>query len=344
MRYGSFFGLRLAFLWGTIMYMENTQKPRTSPKDFFLYFGAIVTLYISVVSILTLLFEVINQLYPKPFEYVDPYAGGVSLAIAMLIVAFPLYILFMRITSRAESEFPEKRELSVRKWLVYLTLFIAGAVIAVDLIVLLQTFFAGEEITLAFALKVISIILVLSSVFGYYLYDMRHLAFESAGIRQRFAYGSLVFVILAVVVGFFVMGSPYAQKEKRFDANRVDGLQTIQNQIIYYWQAKQKLPVVLDDIKDPLSGFVMPVDPTTQAQYEYIVKGKYSFQLCATFSKETPEGMAVEDFSRPVSVYKTSTNENWQHGAGRVCFDRTLDPELYPPLSANGKPVAVPIR
>jgi len=321
--------------------MESTQKPRTSPKDFFLYFGAIVTLYISVASILTLLFEVINQLYPKPFEYVDPYAGGVSLAIAMLIVAFPLYLLFMRITSRSESEFPEKRELSVRKWLVYLTLFIAGAVIAVDLIVLLQTFLAGQEITLAFALKVISIILVLSSVFWYYIYGMCHLPLESAGIHQRFAYGSGAFVILAVVVGFFVMGSPYAQKEKRFDANRVDGLQTIQNQIIYYWQAKQKLPAVLDDIKDSLSGFVMPVDPTTEAQYEYLVKGKYSFQLCATFSKETPEGMAVADFSRPVSVYKTLANENWQHGAGRVCFDRALDPELYPPINTIVKPAPV---
>lgn len=328
--------------------MEIIQKPRTSPKDFFLYFGAIVTLYISVVSILTLLFEVINQLFPRPFEYVDPYAGGVSLAIAMLLVAFPLYLYFMRITARAEMEFSEKRELSVRKWLLNLTLFVAGTAIAIDLIVLLQKFFAGEEITLAFALKVVSIILVLATVFGYYLYDMRHAPSDMAQMHARFGYGSTAFVVIAIVVGFLVMGSPYTQKEKRLDAERVADLQTIQGQIISYWQAKQKLPKTLEDIKDPLSGFVIPVDRVTQAQYEYVAKDKFSFQLCAIFSKETPAGVAIENFSQPVSVYKNSINENWQHGAGRVCFDRTVDPERYPPLNATVKlapvPVPVPVR
>lgn len=315
--------------------METTQKQKTSPKDFFLYFGAIVTLYISAISVLTLLFEVIDQLFPKPFEYVDPYAGGVSLAIAMLIVAFPLYLLFMRITAQGESEFPEKRELSIRKWLTYLTLFVAGAAIAVDLIVLLQKFFAGEEITLAFGLKVISIILVLAAVFGYYLYDLRHIpsASESVSLRKRFAYGSSTFVILVIVIGFFVMGSPYTQKEKRFDAERVSNLQQIQNQIISYWQAKQKLPATLNDLTDPLSGFVLPVDPTTQVPYEYVASGKFSFQLCAVFSRETPSSITTDEFSRPVPVYKDPMNENWQHGVGKVCFDRTLDPDRYPPLT-----------
>lgn len=326
--------------------MENIQKLKTSPKDFFLYFGSIVTLYISVISILTLLFEVINQLFPKPFEYVDPYAGGVSLAIAMLLVAFPLYLYFMRVISRAEAESQEKRELSVRKWLIYLTLFVAGAAIAIDLIVLLQKFFAGEEITLAFALKVISIIFVLATVFGYYLYDMRHAPSGTVKMRERFGYGSSAFVIIAIVVGFLVMGSPYTQKEKRLDAERVSGLQTIQSQIVSYWQAKQTLPKILENIKDPLSGFVVPVDPTTQAQYEYVVKGKYSFQLCATFSKETPTPASASGYATPAYPYKNGMDENWQHGAGKVCFERTVDPDRYPPLSANVKlaPAPVPVR
>lgn len=317
--------------------MEATQKIKTSPKDFFLYLGAIVSLYVSVGSVLALLFEIIDQLYPKPFEYVDPYAGGVSIAIAMLIVAFPLYLFFTRITSREEAAFPEKRDLSVRKWLVYLTLFLAGLVIAIDLIVLLQKFFAGEEITLGFSFKVVSIILVLAAVFGYYLHDMRHAPSEGTSIRKRFAYGSSAFVVLAIVVGFLVMGSPYAQKEKRFDAERVSHLQMIQGQIISYWQAKQKLPKALEDIKDPLSGFVIPVDPMNQSQYEYVIKGDYSFQLCATFTRETPAGSGVPGYSAPVGPYKDSVNENWQHGVGKVCFDRTIDPEFYPPLNASVK-------
>ncbi|MEK7593592.1 MAG: DUF5671 domain-containing protein [Patescibacteria group bacterium] len=310
--------------------METLQKPKTTPKDFFIHLGAIAALYISAVSVLTLLFEIIDQLFPKPFEYTDPYAGGVSLAMAMLMVAFPLYLFFMRVISSAERAVPEKRDLPVRRWLVYLTLFLAGAAIAVDLIVLLQKFFAGEEITLAFALKVISIVVVLAAVFGYYLYDIKHKLDEGAKIRTRSAYAASAFIVLAIALGFWVMGSPYTQKEKRFDAVRVSHLQTIQYQIVSYWQNKEKLPATLADLKDPISGFVLPTDPSTNTSYEYVSTGKLSFQLCATFSKETPTGASLQEFTVPAYPYKNRVNENWSHGAGRACFDRAIDPELYP--------------
>ena len=313
--------------------MEPTQivqKPKTTPKDFFLHLGAIVALYISVTSVLTLIFAIIDQLFPEPFEYADPYASGVSLAMAMLIVAFPLYILFMRIVSGIEKISPEKRELSVRKWLTFITLFVAGAVIAIDLIVLLQKFFAGEEITLAFSLKVISIIIVLASVFGFYLREIHRTGTDDTKMRIYSACGASVFVLLAIIIGFWVMGSPYTQKEKRFDAERVSHLQTIQYQIVSYWQNKEKLPTTLDDPKDPIGGFVLPVDPKTGLSYEYAVKDALSFELCATFTRETPTGTISQEFAAPAYPYKNGVNENWQHSAGRVCFSRTIDPELYP--------------
>lgn len=324
--------------------METTQnKLKTTPKDFFLHLGAIVALYISVISVITLLLAIIDQLFPKPFAYTDPYAGGVSIAMAMIFIACPLYFVFMRILLKEEDAQPEKREISVRKWLTFVTLFVAGMAMAIDLIVLLQKFFAGEEITLAFALKVVSIILVLATVFGYYLFDTRHSPEEVTKVRPRFAYGTGAFIVLSIVVGFWVMGSPYTQKEKRFDAERVSHLQTIQYQIISYWQAKQKLPTTLDDIKDPLSGFVLPVDPRDQSQYEYVAKDKFSFQLCATFSKETPAGAAIEGYSSPDYPYKNGMNENWKHSAGKACFERTVDPELYPPLNSAIK-ISRPLR
>jgi len=29
--------------------------------------------------------------------------------------------------------------------------------------------------------------------------------------------------------------------------------------------------------------------------------------------------------------------DNWQHSASRVCFERTIDKELYPPLNKTTK-------
>lgn len=319
--------------------METTAKLRTTPKDFFIHLGVLVALYISVISILTLIFSIIDQVFPKEFSYTDPYAGGVSLAMAMLLVAYPLCLLFTRALSKEEHVVPEKRNLWARKAITYCTLFIAIIVVAVDLIVLLNSFFSGEEITTSFALKVIFIIVVIGAVASYYLYDLRRKP-EDDGVRVRawYAYGSTVLIILAFGLGFYVMGSPYAQKQKRFDAERVESLRSVQYAIIDYWQKKQKLPGTLEDLRNPLSGFHVPVDPSTQEQYEYVIKGKLSFQLCATFSKETPVGAGWNEAPSPMYSYpyKNGMDENWKHGVGRVCFDRTIDPELYKIQSVSG--------
>lgn len=320
--------------------MEIAQKPKTTPKDFFLYLGAMVALYISVISLLTLMFSIIDQVFPRQFEYIDPYAGGVSLAMAMLIVAFPLSLFFIRAISRAEIFSPEKREIWIRRAFIYCTLFVVVFAIAVDFMVLLSSFFSGQEITYAFVLKVLSVIVVLASVASYYLHDLKRLQNnEGARARAVFAYGGIMFVILALALGFWVMGSPYAQKEKRMDAERVNHLQMIQGQVVSYWRAKQKLPKTLEEMKDPLNGFLTPLDPKSKSSYEYVTTGKLSFQLCAVFSKETLNGAGWNQAPRPTYSYPYGggVDENWEHGVGKKCFDRTIDPDFYQPLAVPTK-------
>ncbi|MFZ2832187.1 MAG: DUF5671 domain-containing protein [Minisyncoccia bacterium] len=326
--------------------MENIEKMKTTPKDFFIHLGVLVSLYISVISILTLVFSIIDQVFPKEFSYTDPYAGGVSLAMAMLIVSFPLCVLFTRALSKEEIALPEKRNLWARKALTYCTLFLAILVVAIDLIVLLQSFFSGEEITVSFALKVLFIIMVIGTVAGYYLYDLRRaLVDDGAVVRTRYTYASLAFIVVAFGFGFFVMGTPYAQKQKRFDESRVQDLSNIQSEIISYWQRKKKLPLILADLNDSLNGVVVPVDPVTESPYEYVVKGKLAFQLCATFSKANLVGVNMPGYRASMMYpYKNSINDNWQHAEGRVCYDRTIDPELYLPVLPTAVPVPAPVR
>jgi hypothetical protein len=35
--------------------------------------------------------------------------------------------------------------------------------------------------------------------------------------------------------------------------------------------------------------------------------------------------MPAGDVGKPIQ-------DNWQHGAGQQCFDRTIDPQRYPPF------------
>lgn len=135
-------------------------------------------------------------------------------------------------------------------------------------------------------------------------------------------------IAIAVIAGFFVVGSPQKERLRRFDERRVQDLQTIQWSIISYWQSKRKLPSTLQDLRNDISGFVPPADPQTGEDYGYEVKGGTQFSLCASFilSNRSPAGMPK---STPPDDYYAGL-QNWQHDAGRVCFNRVIDPDFYP--------------
>ena len=78
-------------------------------------------LYTSVVSILTLYFQYIDRAFPDALvAYVDPYSSAIRFAIASLIVVTPLYVYLTRRINSDIRSMPEKRDLWVRRWLIYI--------------------------------------------------------------------------------------------------------------------------------------------------------------------------------------------------------------------------------
>lgn len=306
-----------------------------TPRDFFIHIGIIVTLYVSSISLIALLFQIVDILHPDPvFSYVDPYSSGIRWAIASLIIVFPLFILLSWLLERQYTANPEKRALGIKRWLTFLTLFVAGATIATDLIVLINTFLGGE-ISLRFILKVIVVLVVAGIVFSYYLWDLRRTNQTATSRPKIFAVAVGLMVIASVVYGFVVMGSPNTQRMMRFDAARADNLQVIQWQIVNFWQQKRALPSQLDDLNDTISGFTVPLDPDAKngKKYEYRKISDLSFELCADFNLNSRDTLDGNGRTSPVSSGFGPGIEqtNWQHTAGRVCFERIIDPELYPP-------------
>ena len=147
---------------------------------------------------------------------------------------------------------------------------------------------------------------------------------------KYFVYGIIGVIAIAIIAGFVIVGSPNEERMRRFDEQRANDLQGLQYEIVNYWQAKDVLPKTLNDIKDDIRGIRVPTDPETGAVYEYAVKGDMEFELCATFRRASDE--TSPQVARPVGLYG-GMNENWQHGAGRTCFSRTIDKDLYPPLN-----------
>ena len=318
----------------------NIMPKRNLPRDVFLHLLVVVTLYWSAVSFVTLLWQYINYFFPDVLanRYYTSITGPMKFAISSLIIVFPVFILVSWYLNKIYAKEAQVRESKIRKWLIYLTLFIASLVIIGDLIAVINTFLGGE-ITIRFILKALSVILVAGLVFGYYLDDVRKE--KPTKLAKPFALATGALVLIGVVGAFFIVGSPATARLIQFDQQKVSDLQGIQYQIVNYWQRKEALPNSLSDLNDPISGFQVPIDPQANATYEYSVKdaANLSFELCATFNKEGKDQYGQYNEVRPMNVPALEKGyvDNWQHSASRVCFERTIDKELYPPLNKTTK-------
>ncbi|MDX1429681.1 MAG: DUF5671 domain-containing protein [Rhodothermales bacterium] len=152
-------------------------RPKTSvsAREAFLYLLLFATLYVSAFNLGNLLFQFINLGFPEP---TDPEGfpliarGSIRWAVASLVIAFPVFLFVSRIINREVGRDPVKKESSIRKWLTYMTLFVAAGIIIGDLIALVYSFLSGE-LTVRFVLKVLTIGVIAGGVFGYYLRDVR---------------------------------------------------------------------------------------------------------------------------------------------------------------------------
>ncbi len=99
--------------------MEQEIK-RNIPRDLFLHLLAIVTLYWSSISFVTLLWQFINYFFPDVLNY---YQGVYSLelirfSVSAIIIVFPVFIIVSRYLNKIYAREGAVRESKIRKWLL----------------------------------------------------------------------------------------------------------------------------------------------------------------------------------------------------------------------------------
>lgn len=306
---------------------EKQHRPRSGPMDVALWLGAMIALYGNVISLLGLLTAYVDYLFPDPAydsygSYVDPYSGAARGAIAFLIVGVPVYLTLTAFLNRDLRAHPEKEALGFRRWVIIGSMFIAAVVILARLVGILNDFLGGE-LQVRSILKFLLTVVVLGGGIAYYLEDLRGRWRRTKARPVAIVAGAVVLV--AVLGGFFVIGSPAELRAYRLDEQRVNDLTNLQYQVVGYYQQKAVLPASVDAITAWNRGWRPPTDPETQDAYTYRVVGDLAFEVCATFSKATPErnGRAVGSGA--------DAFDNWVHPAGEHCFARTINPETFPP-------------
>lgn len=147
--------------------------------------------------------------------------------------------------------------------------------------------------------------------------------YESLGFRI-FAGGTILCVLVVIVAGLWLAGSPMKERARRADAARLSSMQAISNAVDQYYNAIKTLPPDLETLAQARESYLYGSinDPETDLVYEYAITGKDTYQLCATFA------MASEDDPQKVRPYEPTGTRFWEHGAGRHCFSITA--QTYP--------------
>lgn len=317
----------------------NTHK--TTPRDVYLHLLSIVTLFVSVISWIAVMFTIITYAIPDSLSYrgYGDVFQGMRVAISSIIVAWPIYLFISHAIGKQIKQEPETRDLAIRKWLTYVTLFVAAITIVIDLIVVINSFLSGELIW-SFALKIVTVLVAAAAVFWYHTWDLKRTAAESVTSTPKISAYVATIVILATLIGsFIVMGSPATQRAYRFDEQRVSDLQQTQYQIFNYYQQKETLPQTADELQNDVTGFTIPADPETGERYEYKTESETSFSLCATFAR--PSRVARVP-AKP--IMPGMDNNQWEHDAGHYCFTRTIDQDFLKSQNAAGLMEPIIIR
>ncbi|CAN5882216.1 hypothetical protein BH23ACT12_BH23ACT12_06520 [soil metagenome] len=145
--------------------------PDLGPRNVFVYLLNFLTLYLSAIGAALLTWGLADHWFEDPLDtYVG--AGPIRSGIAMLVVAFPLFLYMNRLIGRSVGAGEMSERSMVKKVLTYITLFVLAITSIVDLIMIIY-YFLGGDLTGRFAVRGVGILMIAGFVFMYYLSELR---------------------------------------------------------------------------------------------------------------------------------------------------------------------------
>ena len=306
----------------TTLEMQIPAPPdRGGAREAFFHLLMFAAFYASVFAVVILLFRYIDRLFPDAAwsDFASTTLPAIRWSLAFTIVCFPVFLWLSRLLLVEMRAQPERSWSGTRRWLTYLTLFLASLALGGDVVTLVFRLLEGE-LTARFILKVLVVLAIAGLAFVYYLLALRMPVGQPATNRLHRSFAAVAsgVVLVTIVWGFVVAGSPGTARLHRFDDRRIEELQTISDEIesaclgatryapLEERRLERPLPRTLEDVLELATRRRPEIqDPETGELYEYAMLDETRYRLCATFH-------AVRD-----EEYEPL----WNHPAGRHCFE-----------------------
>ena len=119
-------------------------------------------------------------------------------------------------------------------------------------------------------------------------------------------------VVGSIIAGVILVGSPSEGRFQRLDSGRIEDLRGIVTAMDSYWDRNERLVISLDELGEDARAQVNTIDPGSAQSYEYRALDEDTYELCATFDRESLGAVR-------------RNSDFWSHGAGRRCFELDVD-------------------
>ena len=238
-------GVRFIYLLssshGTHTTMQSDMK--TKALDIFIYLGIAISLITSITNLLQVLFAAVNRKFIDVLNYTayaDASQSDVRFAIASLVVMFPIYVGLSWYVAKDIEKFLYKQDISVRRIMIYLTLFVGVLTLIGTLVSVIYTYLGGE-LSLQFGLKTLAVFSVALSVFIYYYYALKRDYSKKTTLPVFITLIASVVVVGAIVWSISIVGTSAQMRAKKIDDTRLADISGIQRQILSHFQTTDKL-------------------------------------------------------------------------------------------------------
>lgn len=131
-----------------------------------------------------------------------------------------------------------------------------------------------------------------------------------------------IVVVICVVAGFVIGGTPGDLKEIAYDTTRISSFSNIKYAVQTYYKTYFRLPVYLTDIT------VAPEtlrDPQTKELFTYTKESSMSYKLCTKFSTDSAEIKAKYAKDLYPGTYNSAGIDANEHKKGFDCINYTVD-------------------
>ena len=318
----SIFGTLFLSFMLLLIIKSNIKKSETDEKktnkDSLYYLGLVFTLCVSVNSFLFIVFSVIDKLMPDTVSnyYNNYYQTGMSsdlaMMIATIIIVFPLYLLFSYLIDKDIVHNPSKRDLTLRKSVIYLALIVTSLTVISVIIATIYSYLMGSLLNI-FLLKSLIIFLVSLFLFVYYYYSLDRDYQSSTRVPMILSIFASLVILLSIVFSVYTFGNPSKVRDLNIDNNKVSDLSNLSYSISNFYDQNKKLPENLDILGN---SYLKDRDTGFNYEYKTISASSSKYSLCTNFRRDVNYG----------NDYNLS---KWSHSAGYYCFNLDVLQKQY---------------